>query len=433
MRKTPFIILFCFFSLFWIATTEVLQDVKKVLPSQARKEIEQTMNDRREKREFKSNDQYWTAKKELTLKHLEKMNTEGLTAEERLIFGDLLSLVEKKTEARAVYEELAVGNSAVARDAYKKVLGILSGFYDVAEHAHELEARLKEFRKKFGQSPDDTYGIQRHVSSLARHYADNGNHKKAIHLVMDELNSLSTDAPYYAFTLPGKYYESYLVLDRKQEIVDLTRKHIAQFEALVEERQKNKPADEEKAKKHEEYTSRYKNVLRALQKNLTRINLIGNTAPGFNFTHFYNTEPIDFVDTKGKVVLIEFWSSGCGPCIMTLPKMNELYAEYAPKDVVFIGVTSFHSDALKTISPEGGQTSSEDKDKELKSIENIIKNQNVTWPIAFSDRGYWDPEYGIMGIPTVVIIDKKGKVRMFEHPYYKDKLGAMLDSLLAED
>ena len=62
----------------------------------------------------------------------------------------------------------------------------------------------------------------------------------------------------------------------------------------------------------------------------------------------------------------------------------------------------------------------------------FFQHQEVTWPIAFSDRNCFDPEYGITGIPTSVIIDKNGIARLFTHPANKDEIIALIEELLIE-
>ena len=63
----------------------------------------------------------------------------------------------------------------------------------------------------------------------------------------------------------------------------------------------------------------------------------------------------------------------------------------------------------------------------------FIKFQNVTWPIAFSDRNCYDPEYGIDVIPRVIVIDKKGILRLMTHSARKEEIIAKVEELLAEN
>ena len=67
---------------------------------------------------------------------------------------------------------------------------------------------------------------------------------------------------------------------------------------------------------------------------------------------------------KGKVVVIDFWATWCGPCIGELPRMKQLYAEYHDKGVEFIGVS------LDAPKDQGG----------LDKLKNFVAENTVEWP-----------------------------------------------------
>jgi thiol-disulfide isomerase/thioredoxin len=92
---------------------------------------------------------------------------------------------------------------------------------------------------------------------------------------------------------------------------------------------------------------------------------------------------------KGKVVLVDFWATWCGPCLQELPRVKKAYAEWHDKGLEVLGV------------------SCDEKGKDLSEF--LKKNPDMPWPQLF------DPElakvYGVRGIPTMFLIDKQGIVR----------------------
>jgi thiol-disulfide isomerase/thioredoxin len=96
---------------------------------------------------------------------------------------------------------------------------------------------------------------------------------------------------------------------------------------------------------------------------------------------------------KGKVVLIDFWASWCGPCRKENPNVVNIYGKYHDK---------------------GFEVFSVSLDKERGSWLAAIAKDNLIWPDHVSDLKYWKSEgaaaYGVTSIPFTVLIDKKGKI-----------------------
>jgi len=101
---------------------------------------------------------------------------------------------------------------------------------------------------------------------------------------------------------------------------------------------------------------------------------------------------VDVSKMKGKVVLIDFWATWCGPCVAALPEVLETYKQYHPKGFEIVGI-SF------------------DKDKD--ALTKFIKEKEMTWPQYFDGLG-WDNkigrEFGINAIPAMWLIDKNGNL-----------------------
>ena len=100
---------------------------------------------------------------------------------------------------------------------------------------------------------------------------------------------------------------------------------------------------------------------------------------------------------KGKVVVIDFWATWCGPCIAEMPKMKELYAKYKDQGVEFVGIS------LDAPKAEGGYD----------ELKNFVEKNKIEWPQFYQGNG-WESEFsaswGINSIPRVFLVDADGKL-----------------------
>lgn len=133
----------------------------------------------------------------------------------------------------------------------------------------------------------------------------------------------------------------------------------------------------------------------------------GETAPEINLPD-QNGNPVALSSFKGKVVLIDFWASWCGPCRREMPNVVAAYKKYKSKGFEIYGVSL---------------------DREKQDWLDAIKKDGITWT-QVSDLKYWECEaaklYNVQGIPYTVLLDKDGKI------IAKNLRGAELDKKLAE-
>lgn len=118
---------------------------------------------------------------------------------------------------------------------------------------------------------------------------------------------------------------------------------------------------------------------------------IGDVAPDINAINSEG-KPITLSSLKGKVVLINFTATWCGPCKKELPELIQVYNDYHHKGLEVISVFL-----------------DSDKDK----VESYIKENKIPWPYSFDGRGWENKsarEWGISGVPTNPIVDKNGKI-----------------------
>jgi thiol-disulfide isomerase/thioredoxin len=115
---------------------------------------------------------------------------------------------------------------------------------------------------------------------------------------------------------------------------------------------------------------------------------------------------------KGKVLLIDFWATWCGPCVAEMPNVKNIYAKFHPQGFEIVGISL---------------------DQSRDRLDQYIKSNQIAWPQYF-DGKWWNNDvavrYGIKSIPTTILVDKAGKIR------YKSVRGKQLENavqqLLAE-
>ena len=101
---------------------------------------------------------------------------------------------------------------------------------------------------------------------------------------------------------------------------------------------------------------------------------------------------VDLSKMKGKVVLVDFWATWCGPCVGEIPHVKAAYAKYHAKGFVIVGISL---------------------DQDLARLQEFTKAQDMPWPQYFDGKGWGNAistRFGIKGIPTMWLVDKNGNL-----------------------
>jgi len=127
----------------------------------------------------------------------------------------------------------------------------------------------------------------------------------------------------------------------------------------------------------------------------------GHAFPALEFASL-SGQQVNLADLKGKVVLIDFWATWCGPCRRVMPDLVETYKGYHDKGFEIIGISL---------------------DRDQSELEKYVQNTGITWQQYYDGLG-WDNKlakrFGVRAIPHVALVDKKGVVH-FNTDYDREK------------
>jgi len=120
---------------------------------------------------------------------------------------------------------------------------------------------------------------------------------------------------------------------------------------------------------------------------------IGTRFPDFNEKDLTG-KPLSIANYKGKVVLLDFWATWCGPCRAEVPNVVAVYNKYHSKGFEIIGISL-------------------DRQPDKAKLESYTKENKMPWP-QFFDGQFWNnklsTKYGVRSIPATYLLDGEGKI-----------------------
>ncbi|MBT3244793.1 MAG: TlpA family protein disulfide reductase [Bacteroidetes bacterium] len=124
--------------------------------------------------------------------------------------------------------------------------------------------------------------------------------------------------------------------------------------------------------------------------------LIGERAPELSVLEWFNGQFAGLYNSKGKVIMLDFWATWCAPCKKTFPDLKRLQNKYGDQGFQILGLTKI------------------DRSQSQADIKDFVNQQDFAYPIGLSDESLNKLAYGVGAIPHVVLIDKAGIVRWYK-------------------
>jgi thiol-disulfide isomerase/thioredoxin len=107
-------------------------------------------------------------------------------------------------------------------------------------------------------------------------------------------------------------------------------------------------------------------------------------------------KPVSLSSLRGKVVMVNFWASWCGPCRQEFPVLDQLYKKYQPMGFTLVGVNV---------------------ESEADLAQKFLAQTPVTFPVLFDRQNSTSKLYGVNAMPTTLLVDRKGNVRWMHRAY----------------
>ncbi|HEY4012333.1 MAG TPA: redoxin family protein [Polyangiaceae bacterium] len=150
------------------------------------------------------------------------------------------------------------------------------------------------------------------------------------------------------------------------------------------------------------------------QDGMMRMDLVGAQAPAWRGIEAVSGSfPPSLEALRGRVVVLDFWATWCAPCRVVAPKLAALQARYGAQGLSVFGVST----------------------EDAPDVSSFAQRLPLRYPVAVDKNAETTRSYGVVSLPTLVVIDKRGVIRDVSigyEPGEEARLDGMVKALLAE-
>ena len=144
-------------------------------------------------------------------------------------------------------------------------------------------------------------------------------------------------------------------------------------------------------------------VVQSLQRKQKQLRFQGEVAPEITISKWIEQAPLKISTLRGRVVLLDFWATWCGPCLRAFPHLRDWQEKYKDRGLVILGITTYYGHGNgRELNPA----------EELVFLERFKKQYDLTYGVGVTETDTNHRNYGITAIPTAVLIDRHGVIRL---------------------
>ncbi|MBK8465214.1 MAG: TlpA family protein disulfide reductase [Chloracidobacterium sp.] len=163
-------------------------------------------------------------------------------------------------------------------------------------------------------------------------------------------------------------------------------------------------------------------VISRLKKREKHYKLLGEPAPELQMIdQWFPGEQKSFANMKGKVILLDFWATWCGPCYEAFPLLKEWHQDHSREGLVILGVTKYYGRVNSVAADNLG---------EIESLKRFRETQKLPYDFVVAKDASSQLLYGATALPTTILIDRKGVIRYAESGTSQVRLAQIREMVL---